>query len=220
MVEDKINPDSILVAEYNYISRSAFQANEDRAKVSTLYLLTVGSFLAALLSLHSDVSQVPLEMVARCGANDGAVVAVELIHRVLEAERAESNGSQQVARQALLAAGAAAVHFTDRYPVRDPRLRLTPEGSLLGAPPEALEVAEKAIQQYLVSKIRQWGGLRRRAAAPPTRGKPMCIKNQNRDYHSEIRFGLNEKGHSEIFDPNNKLFPYVIRCKFEAQSPS
>lgn len=54
-MEDNLNPDSILMAEYDYVSRSAFQANEDRAKVTTLYLLTVGSFLAALLSLQVDI---------------------------------------------------------------------------------------------------------------------------------------------------------------------
>ena len=53
-MDDKLNPDPILAAEFDYISRSAFQANEDRAKVTTLYLLTVGSFLAAMLSLQVD----------------------------------------------------------------------------------------------------------------------------------------------------------------------
>ena len=53
-MDDRLNPDSILAAEYDYISRSAFQANEDRAKVTTLYLLTVGSFLVAMLSLQAD----------------------------------------------------------------------------------------------------------------------------------------------------------------------
>jgi hypothetical protein len=55
MMVDKLNPDSIMVAEYEYISHAAFQANEDRAKVTTLYLLTVGSFLAAMLSLQVDL---------------------------------------------------------------------------------------------------------------------------------------------------------------------
>jgi hypothetical protein len=54
MMVDKLNPDSILAAEYEYISHAAFQANEDRAKVTTLYLLTVGSFLAAMLTLEVD----------------------------------------------------------------------------------------------------------------------------------------------------------------------
>jgi hypothetical protein len=54
MMADILNPDSILAAEFDYLSKAAFQANEDRAKVTTLYLLTVGSFLAATLSLEVD----------------------------------------------------------------------------------------------------------------------------------------------------------------------
>ena len=38
----------ILIAEYNYIARTADQANEDRSRVSSFYLITVGSLLAAL----------------------------------------------------------------------------------------------------------------------------------------------------------------------------
>ncbi len=55
-MEEKLNPDSIMVAELGYIARTAFQANEDRAKVTTVFILTVGTFLAALLSLQFDIS--------------------------------------------------------------------------------------------------------------------------------------------------------------------
>jgi hypothetical protein len=51
---EELNPNEILSVEFEYISQSAFQANEDRAKVSTLYLLTVGSFLAAMMSVRSE----------------------------------------------------------------------------------------------------------------------------------------------------------------------
>jgi amino acid permease len=40
----------ILIAEYNYIARTADQANEDRARVSSFYLIAVGSIVAALFS--------------------------------------------------------------------------------------------------------------------------------------------------------------------------
>lgn len=40
--------DELLAAEYSYIAQTATQANEDRARVSTFYLLAVGSLLAAL----------------------------------------------------------------------------------------------------------------------------------------------------------------------------
>jgi hypothetical protein len=45
----KIDPDHILIAEFNYTVQTAFQANEDRARVTSFYLVSVGSFLAAIL---------------------------------------------------------------------------------------------------------------------------------------------------------------------------
>lgn len=40
--------DELLAAEYNYIAQTASQANEDRARVSSFYIIAVGSLLAAL----------------------------------------------------------------------------------------------------------------------------------------------------------------------------
>jgi hypothetical protein len=40
--------DDLLAAEYDYIAQTANQANEDRARVSSFYLIAVGSLLAAL----------------------------------------------------------------------------------------------------------------------------------------------------------------------------
>jgi hypothetical protein len=56
-VNGDLKADSILAAEYEYIAHTAFQTNEDRAKVSTFYVLTVGSFLAAMLGLQTDLLQ-------------------------------------------------------------------------------------------------------------------------------------------------------------------
>ena len=46
----KLNPDEILKAEYNYIASTVFQANEDRSRVASFYLVSVGSLVAAILS--------------------------------------------------------------------------------------------------------------------------------------------------------------------------
>lgn len=43
-----IELDDLLAAEYQYIAQTASQANEDRARVSSFYLIAVGSLLAAL----------------------------------------------------------------------------------------------------------------------------------------------------------------------------
>jgi len=40
--------DELLAAEYGYIAQTATQANEDRARVSSFYLIAVGSLVAAL----------------------------------------------------------------------------------------------------------------------------------------------------------------------------
>lgn len=40
--------DELLAAEFNYIAQTAAQANEDRARVSSFYLIAVGSLVAAL----------------------------------------------------------------------------------------------------------------------------------------------------------------------------
>jgi FtsH-binding integral membrane protein len=45
----KPNADDILRAEYDYISSTVFQANEDRSRVASFYFITVGSLVAAIL---------------------------------------------------------------------------------------------------------------------------------------------------------------------------
>ena len=45
-----LSPDSLLQSEFAYVAQSAFQANEDRARVTTFYLVNLGSFAAALYS--------------------------------------------------------------------------------------------------------------------------------------------------------------------------
>ncbi|HAV78921.1 MAG TPA: hypothetical protein DCX53_16340 [Anaerolineae bacterium] len=52
MSSDKQLPvqlDELIAAEYTYIAGTANQANEDRARVSSFYLIAVGSLVAALL---------------------------------------------------------------------------------------------------------------------------------------------------------------------------
>jgi amino acid permease len=48
--EQKLSDDVLLKAELEYITQTAFQANEDRARVSSFYLVAVGSLVAAVFS--------------------------------------------------------------------------------------------------------------------------------------------------------------------------
>jgi hypothetical protein len=54
--KSSLSPDEILSAEFDYISSTAFQANEDRARVASFYLVTFGSFIAALLSAQLNIA--------------------------------------------------------------------------------------------------------------------------------------------------------------------
>jgi hypothetical protein len=51
----KLNKDDILKAEFGYIAETVFQANEDRSRVTSFYFVTVGSFVAAIFGLPSDL---------------------------------------------------------------------------------------------------------------------------------------------------------------------
>jgi hypothetical protein len=50
-----LNKDDILKAEFGYIAETVFQANEDRSRVTSFYIVTVGSFAAAIFGLPSDL---------------------------------------------------------------------------------------------------------------------------------------------------------------------
>lgn len=49
-----LSADNLLAAEFDYIAKSAFQANEDRARVSTYYVVTFGTLVGAFFSLQVD----------------------------------------------------------------------------------------------------------------------------------------------------------------------
>lgn len=52
-----INPNEMLQQEFRYITQTAFQANEDRSRVTSFYLVTVGSFVAAILGTGFEAGQ-------------------------------------------------------------------------------------------------------------------------------------------------------------------
>jgi hypothetical protein len=45
----QLNHHEMLQSEFNYIANTAFQANEDRSRVTSFYLISVGSLVAAIL---------------------------------------------------------------------------------------------------------------------------------------------------------------------------
>ncbi len=55
-----LDPNEILVAEFEYIAATAFQANEDRARVSSYYLMTAGAAVAAILGAKIEGEMPPV----------------------------------------------------------------------------------------------------------------------------------------------------------------
>lgn len=53
----KLNPDEMLQSEFQYIAQTISQTNEDRSRFSSYYLITVGSFVAAILGSPSILNQ-------------------------------------------------------------------------------------------------------------------------------------------------------------------
>lgn len=51
---EKLSSGDILAAEYHYIAQAIFQANEDRSRVASFYMITFGSFIAALITYRFD----------------------------------------------------------------------------------------------------------------------------------------------------------------------
>jgi hypothetical protein len=49
-----LTADEILKAEFNYITQTAFQANEDRGKITNFYFVVAGSLIVSALTAQSD----------------------------------------------------------------------------------------------------------------------------------------------------------------------
>lgn len=53
-------PEEFLAAEFEYIANSAFQANEDRSKAASFFLVSVGSLVAAIFGVQLNGSPAQL----------------------------------------------------------------------------------------------------------------------------------------------------------------
>ena len=62
-----ISEDAILKAEFGYIAQATSQANEDRARVTNFYLITLGSFIAAIFSNDIPISESLEQVVMNVG---------------------------------------------------------------------------------------------------------------------------------------------------------
>ena len=58
--QESLDVNEILVAEFEYIAATAFQANEDRARVSNYYLMSAGAAVAAILGARIEGEMQPV----------------------------------------------------------------------------------------------------------------------------------------------------------------
>jgi len=59
LAKDPLRPSTILVAEFQYIAQSAFQAHEDRARATTYYLAAVGSLVTGFVGSQFETLRQP-----------------------------------------------------------------------------------------------------------------------------------------------------------------
>ncbi|MCB0145948.1 MAG: hypothetical protein KDE50_39050, partial [Caldilineaceae bacterium] len=57
MPNETLSANDLLLAEQNYLAQVAFQTNEDRSRVSTFYVASVGSLILAITSAQTQLVQ-------------------------------------------------------------------------------------------------------------------------------------------------------------------
>lgn len=55
-IQEKLDINDILIAEFQYIAQTAFQANEDRARVSNFYFVTAAAAVAAIVGAKVEAT--------------------------------------------------------------------------------------------------------------------------------------------------------------------
>ena len=66
-ISESFKVEEIVAAEYEYIAQTAFQAQEDRARVTTFYLVSIGSLFGAFFGTKLDAKTATLTYVAFAG---------------------------------------------------------------------------------------------------------------------------------------------------------
>ena len=56
----QLDPNTILIAEFEYTTQPAFQANEDRARVSSYYFVTAAALVAAIFGVNVEATTPPI----------------------------------------------------------------------------------------------------------------------------------------------------------------
>jgi hypothetical protein len=60
--ERNLDPKDLLIAQFNYIADNVFQANEDRARVSSYYFVTAAAVVAAILGTNLQDGSIWLDL--------------------------------------------------------------------------------------------------------------------------------------------------------------
>jgi hypothetical protein len=77
--DQELTRDAILTAEFQYISQSLFQNNEDRSRATSFYLITLGSFIAAIFSSTQITALDPIRAYAAFAVLFGILALMSLL---------------------------------------------------------------------------------------------------------------------------------------------
>lgn len=120
-------------------------------------LQRTGAKRAALLAIFANPTDVPLEVLADCGAADGYIAAVNVLCNSTDANgEVASAGGNTRTHEALLNAGAATTATAWQFPLPSADLALTPEDLLEALNRENDGRALQQLENYLVRELRTY----------------------------------------------------------------
>src|SRR6185436_1266459 len=125
-------------------------------------LQRTGARRAALLAIFANPTDVPLEVLADCGAADGYIAAVNILCNSTDANgepagaSGTSAGGDSRTHEALLHAGAATATTAWQFPLPSADLALTPEDLLEALNRENDGRALQQLENYLVRQLRTY----------------------------------------------------------------
>lgn len=116
-----------------------------------------GGTRAALLGLFAEVSDVPLELLARYCGDEGYLGVVEsLTRRDVEVSSAQSAGMERQLDAGVVAASGSYANTTWRFPLRQSGLQMSAESITHGWSLANGADGSKLLEEYLVLRLRQW----------------------------------------------------------------
>jgi photosystem II stability/assembly factor-like uncharacterized protein len=111
----------------------------------------------AVLAVFGESSRLPVELLAHVAADEGHLVAVEVVgRRDIEVPLQEQSNSPNRLHEAVIAAGGSAGRAAWQFPLRQPGLAFSAEQIVQGWDTALGGQALEKLEDHLVKRIRQW----------------------------------------------------------------